>query len=63
MVLLMFPAAQQFSQANGTAKRTVQKLKQMPKKESDPYLAMSTYRSSPQHGQYSPAKLLMGRKL
>ena len=63
MALLIISEVQQFSQANGTAKRTVQKIKQMLKKESDPYLAMLTYRSSPQHGQYSPAKLSMGRKL
>ena len=35
----------------------------MLKKESGPYLAMLAYRSSPQHGQYSPAELLMGGKL
>lgn len=52
-----------FPQANGAAERAVQTIKQMLKKESDPYLAMLAYRSSPQHGQYSPAELLMGRKL
>ena len=63
MALLIISEVQQFSQANGTAKRTVQKIKQMLKKERDPYLAMLACRSSPQHGQYSPAELLMGGML
>ena len=32
-------------------------------KSEDPYLALLSYRSSPIHYGYSPAELLMGRKL
>ena len=33
------------------------------KKNDDPYLALLTYRSTPLENGYSPAELLMGRKL
>ena len=38
-------------------------MKQLLEKNSDPYLAMLAYRSTPLENGYSPAELLMGRKL
>lgn len=52
-----------YPRANGAAERAIQTVKKMLTKENDPYLAMLAYRSSPQLGSYSPAELLMGRKL
>ena len=52
-----------YHRANGAAERGVQTTKKMLVKESDPYLALLAYRCSPQFGLYSPAELLMGRKL
>lgn len=52
-----------YPRGNGAAERTVQTVKRLLKKEPDPYLAMLAYRSSPHLGGYSPAELLMGRKL
>ena len=54
----------------GTHKLTVQlsvrskhAVKQLLTKNQDPYLAMLAYRSTPLENGYSPAELLMGRKL
>ena len=58
-----FTSSPRFPQAIGAAERAVHTIKQMLKKEIDPYLAKSANRYSPQHGQYSPAELPMGRKL
>ena len=52
-----------YARSNGVAERAVETVKQMLKKEKDPYLALLAYRSSPVLGLYSPAELLMGRKL
>ena len=52
-----------YPQANGTAERAVKTVKQLLTKNQDPYLAMLTYRSTPLENGYSPAELLMGRKL
>ena len=53
----------QFSQANGAAKRAVRTIKDLLNKSGDPYLAVLTYRCIPLENSYSPAELLMGRKL
>ena len=48
---------------NGEAERAVQTVKNLLKKEKEPYLALLNYRATPLlHGQ-SPAELLMHRKL
>ena len=53
-----------FPQSNGEAERGVQTIKNLLKKSDDPYLALLIYRSTPlPNSNYSPAELLMSRKL
>ena len=53
-----------YPQSNGQAERTVKTVKQMLKQSKDPYLALLNYRATPLPWcNYSPAELLMGRKL
>ena len=53
-----------FPQSNGEAERGVQTIKNLLKKSDDPYLALLKYRSTPlPNSNYSPAELLMSRKL
>ena len=52
-----------FPQSNGEAERAVQTIKNLMKKKNDLYLAILAYRSTPTELGYSPAKLLMSRKL
>ena len=51
------------SQGNGEAERAVGTVKRLLEKEEDPYLALLAYRSTPLQNGYSPAELLMSRKL
>ena len=50
-------------QTNGEAERAVKTFKQLLKKNKDPYMALLMYRASPLQNGFSPAELLMGRKL
>jgi len=53
-----------FPQGNGEAEQGVQTMKNFLKKTDDPYLALLAYRATPLSSiGYSPAELLMNRKL
>jgi len=56
-----------YPQSNGAAERAVRTIKQMLSKnqtgEGDVYMALLAYRSTPLENGWSPAELLMGRKL
>ena len=57
------PTSPRYPQSNGEAERSVQIVKNILKKEEDKELAMPAYHSTPWSTEYSPAELLMGRKL
>ena len=50
-------------QGNGVAERAVQTMKNLLKKSTDPYIALLNYRTTPLQQGYSPAELMMSRKL
>ena len=52
-----------FPQSNGEAERAVRTIKQLLKKADDPYVALLAYRNTPLHLGFSPAQLLMSRRL
>ena len=52
-----------YSQSNGEAEKAVQTVKNLIRKSDDPYIALMTYRATPLKNGYSPAELLMGRKI
>jgi hypothetical protein len=52
-----------YPQSNGEVERAVQTVKDLLKKNEDPYLALLTYRSTPLQNNLSPSELLMGRRL
>lgn len=52
-----------FPQANGEVERAVKTVKSILKKEKDPAKGLLAYRSTPLACGYSPAELLMGRRL
>jgi hypothetical protein len=53
-----------FPQSNGEAEAAVKIAKMILKKNTDdPYLALLAYRTTPLHNGYSPAQLLMNRRL
>ena len=52
-----------YPQGNGAAERGVRTMKALLGKSEDPYSALLVYRTTPLENRYSPAKLLMSRKL
>ena len=52
-----------YAQSNSEAERAVQTVKNILKKEKDKEIALLAYRSTPLSNGYSPAELLMGRRL
>ena len=54
---------EQLPQSDGAAERAVKTVKGLLNKNEDPYLALMSYRSTPLENGYSPAELLMSRKI
>ena len=52
-----------YPRSNGEAERAVRTMKDILKKNEDPYLALLSYRTSPLDNGLSPSQLLMGRQL
>ena len=52
-----------YPQANGEDERAVRTIKNLLNKSPDPYRALLAYRNTPLHNSYSPAELLMSRRL
>lgn len=52
-----------YPQSNGEAERMVRTVKNLLEKSDDPYLALLSYRDTPGPSGFSPAQLLMGRRL
>ena len=52
-----------YPQSNGEVERAVKTAKDFLIKSEDPYLALLSYRSTPLENGYTPAELLIGRKL
>ncbi|UYV84627.1 K02A2.6-like, partial [Cordylochernes scorpioides] len=52
-----------FPQSNGFIEAIIKNIKQSLKKEEDCYLTLQAYRTMPLENGYSPAELLMGRRL
>ncbi|KAK3920179.1 hypothetical protein KUF71_009466 [Frankliniella fusca] len=51
------------SQSNGQAEAAVKVVKRIIQKETDPFQGLLAYRTAPTESGYSPAELLMGRRL
>ena len=53
-----------YAQSNGLAERTIQTVKALLQKSSDPYMALLSFRATPiPWCSFSPAELLMGRRI
>nr|XP_006819463.1 PREDICTED: uncharacterized protein K02A2.6-like [Saccoglossus kowalevskii] len=52
-----------YPRSNGEAERAVQTVKDLLKKNEDPYLALLSYRTTPLQNNLAPSQLLMGRLL
>nr|XP_006814246.1 PREDICTED: uncharacterized protein K02A2.6-like [Saccoglossus kowalevskii] len=52
-----------YPRSNGKAERAVQTVKDLLKKNEDPYLDLLSYRTTPLQNNLAPSQLLMGRLL
>ncbi|XP_064475658.1 uncharacterized protein LOC135389551 [Ornithodoros turicata] len=52
-----------YAQSNGEVKRMIRTVKGLLRKAKDPHLALMNYRDTPGVAGFSPAQLLMGRRL
>lgn len=52
-----------YSQSNGEAERAVKTINSLLVNTEDPFLVLMAYHSTPLQNGYSPAELLMGRKI
>ena len=57
------PSSPRYPQSNGEVERAVQTVKNILKKEKETERALLAYRTTPLRNGFSPAELLMGRKL
>jgi hypothetical protein len=60
---LLITSSQRFPRSNGEAERAVRTAKALIKKNQDMYLGLLAHRSTPLQNGYSPAELLMGRRI
>ncbi|UYV61067.1 K02A2.6-like, partial [Cordylochernes scorpioides] len=59
----LITSSPKFPQSNGFIEAIIKNIKQSFKKEEDCYLTLQAYRTMPLESGYSPAELLMGRRL
>ena len=59
----LVPTSPKYPQSNGDVERAVQTIKNILKKEKELQKALLAYRTTPLRNGYSPAELLMGRRL
>ena len=59
----LVPSSPKYPQSNGEVERAVQTIKNILKKEKELPKALLAYRTTPLRNGYSPAELLMGRRL
>ena len=56
-------SSSRYPRSNGCAENAVKQFKSLLKKNGDPYLALLTYRATPQHNGLSPSEMCMGRRI
>ena len=61
--ILHTTSSPKYPQSNGKAEKGIRTVKALLKKSDDPYLAMLTYRSTPQQNSFSLAQMLINRHL
>ncbi|UYV61651.1 K02A2.6-like [Cordylochernes scorpioides] len=63
LIVCDYYSSPKFPQSNGFIEAIIKNIKQSFKKEEDCYLTLQAYRTMPLESGYSPAELLMGRRL